>query len=330
MGINPKNPRSVLILRSPSGGRHYYVFLDALYGLWTRSRDLLQDAGLHHVKGQIEFFPSTSHGLRLPFGYVPGRPARPGGLDSVHRRLRQRPDHPSFPGRSPREPGEAPCNPAQTYRVTEAGGIETQANHPWCCSHGHPSPPTATETKPAPATDPQDRYLQLLGGIHSQADAEDLLSMGIQLPGTRNQVLNHLAAHLVWFRHMSPEDAADFLIEWAMNPRHDSKDIAQDLERGTNHVAKQIETMCHWYARQKSTDATPDTQLEFLFAQEELDSLSSSLVRLLRRTGSSKLNSCSTSSALPSSTELQMNPATAGRPPRQFVKSSVAGQAATT
>jgi hypothetical protein len=76
MGVNPENPRSVLILQSPSGGRHYYVFLDKLQFL-GQIHELLQDAGLRHVKGQIEFFPSTSNGFRLPFGYLPGQPHDP-------------------------------------------------------------------------------------------------------------------------------------------------------------------------------------------------------------------------------------------------------------
>ena len=112
------------------------------------------------------------------------------------------------------------------------------------------------QTKPATATVPHDRYMQLLEGIHSYADAEELLALGIQVSGTRTEALKLLAAHLVWFRHMSPENAADFLTDWAMNSRHNSKDIAQDMARGTNQVAKQIENMCRWYAEIKTTTQT--------------------------------------------------------------------------
>ena len=77
MGINPDNPRSVLIQSTPSGGRHYYVFFDAPYGL-DQYHALLHAVGLRHVPGEIEFYPSPNQGLRLPFGHIPGQPHDPG------------------------------------------------------------------------------------------------------------------------------------------------------------------------------------------------------------------------------------------------------------
>jgi hypothetical protein len=76
LGINPENPRSVLNLASPSGGRHVYIFFDALYSL-DQYYDLLHVAGLRHVTGEIEFYPATNQGFRLPFGYLPGQPHDP-------------------------------------------------------------------------------------------------------------------------------------------------------------------------------------------------------------------------------------------------------------
>ena len=66
------------------------------------------------------------------------------------------------------------------------------------------------------------------------------MTMGILLPGTRTRVLNHLAAHLIWFKHQSAAVAASFLTTWAMSPRHASKDIAADLANGTTIVANHI------------------------------------------------------------------------------------------
>lgn len=88
-------------------------------------------------------------------------------------------------------------------------------------------------------------------------DAEDLLTLGIRLPATRNTVLNILAAHLIWFRHFSEQDAAEFLTNWANDPGHESNDIRADLANGTTKVAKQIAKMCRWYAQHKKT--TPPT-----------------------------------------------------------------------
>ena len=103
MGINPENPRSVLILRSPSGGRHYYVFLDAPYCL-DQIHGLLQCAGLRHVKGRSNSFHPRRMVFVCPSATFLVSPTTH-RLDSVHQRLQQRPDHPSFPGKSLREPG---------------------------------------------------------------------------------------------------------------------------------------------------------------------------------------------------------------------------------
>ena len=73
MGVDPDNPRSVLVQATPRRGKHFYLFLDNVYEL-GQYKLLLNEAGLRHCKGQIEFFPSTSNGFRLPFGYLPGQP----------------------------------------------------------------------------------------------------------------------------------------------------------------------------------------------------------------------------------------------------------------
>ncbi|MEO1994757.1 MAG: hypothetical protein ABGZ17_05725, partial [Planctomycetaceae bacterium] len=76
MGVNSRKRNEVLVQRTPSGGFHYYLFFDQAYSV-DQYRLLLQEAGLRHIPGQIEFFPSTTQGLRLPFGHIPGRPDRP-------------------------------------------------------------------------------------------------------------------------------------------------------------------------------------------------------------------------------------------------------------
>ena len=278
MGINPENPRSVLILRSPSGGRHYYVFLDALYG-----------------------YPKS--------GLAPGcRPASRQGTDrvlSLH--IARPPSALRLPSRSAARPGawiqfiddydngriirhslaDLQEN-LEKHHATQHRRIESRKNRP-----AKPQPTTPgtlplgtprrlqqTETKPAPATGPQDRYLQLLEGIHSQADAEELLALGIQLSGTRTEALKLLAAHLVWFRHMSPEDAADVPNRLGNEPptrqqRHCPRPGAGNEPCGQanrGHVPLVRPPEVH--------RATPDTKPKFLFAQEELDALKPSLVGL--------------------------------------------------
>src|SRR6185437_4607438 len=76
MGVDPDDPRQVLIQRTPRGGRHLFLFFDDpsylndLYGL-------LEAAGLEHKSGEIEFYPSPDHAIRLPFGLTTGQPHDP-------------------------------------------------------------------------------------------------------------------------------------------------------------------------------------------------------------------------------------------------------------
>ena len=90
----------------------------------------------------------------------------------------------------------------------------------------------------------------------------------------------HLAAHLIWFKGLTAEDGTDFLIEWAMDPRHASKDIADDLANGTDKVAKHIANMCIWHeARKKTPNLTPMENVNE-FAPQELDALRPTLTTL--------------------------------------------------
>jgi hypothetical protein len=283
MGINPDNPRSVLLLQTPSGGRHYYVFFDALYSL-DQYHELLHAAGLKHIPGEIEFYPSPNHGLRLPFGFVPGQPHDPNAwiqfiddyrngqiirhslatlTDSLvkhrstqHQRIQSLKQSKRLPSTSPQKPFIM--------------GLPKQARPPQVVSNINVS------------VDSEKRFLALLDGIHSSADAEELMTMGIILPGTRTKVLNHLAANLVWFKHLSAADAATVLTDWAMSPRHTSKDIEDDLANGTTFVAKHIDTMCRWYEANKRTpDMNPtNAGTSGEFAPQELKALRSHLADL--------------------------------------------------
>jgi hypothetical protein len=120
----------------------------------------------------------------------------------------------------------------------------------------------------------------LLKVIHSTAEAEELMSLGILVSGTRTQVLNHLTAHLIWFKQLSAPDAAEFLTQWTMNPRHVSKDIAHDLTHGTSIVRRHIETMCRWYESRKKASNAKESYEETGFATAEIEALRPSLAGL--------------------------------------------------
>lgn len=247
MGINHQNPNEVLLQRSPSGGYHYYVFFDQLYFI-DQYRQLLTEAGLAHVPGEIEFFPSEKQGLRLPFGYIPGREHDPQAwlrfIDKYRsHRIRRHSLETLYANleRSCCRPLPVPISP----RTRLSSPVRNGRNLP-------------TLGVPKASRGDAISYAELISGHVNSTDVpQRLLEMGIQAEGSRNQVLNILAAHLIWFQHKSAEEASSFLSDWALNPRHNSVDIQHDLAYGKNRVSKQIENMCCWYEKNRRSNQTP-------------------------------------------------------------------------
>ncbi len=247
LGADPANPFHVRVLPSPSGGRHYYLFLDKAYDL-EHIHPILHAAGFHHRKGHTELFPSPTQGFRLPFGHIPGTQHDPKAwiqfvddyrsgeifrfsLQTLRQRL----------GNHEKRWEQQRQSRLSTRQPTPLG-IPKQHRHA-------PLPAIATSN---------ERYEQLLEAkINCPAYARELMSLGILREGTRTQVLKILATHLVWVRGVNAANAAAELTAWAMNPAHESKDIRADLENRTNHVAVHIARMCQWYDSHRQSTPRP-------------------------------------------------------------------------
>lgn len=268
IGVNARNRNEVLAVRTPSGGRHYYLFLDNQYNI-SNLVTLLQDAGLYHKKGEFEFFPSTSHGLRLPFGHIPGQDDRPNAWIKFIDRYRS--------GRIRRHSLLALSEKFETHLRTSP---TTTSNHSKAY-HGPTTKTTAQFGNPKAARqDERQQHSPTAATIRSTADARRLWKEGITETGTRTEILMQFAAHLIWFKHVPAAVAAKELTEWAINPRHDSKDIQDDLAHGTDIVAKHIARMCHWYTKNKATkpnSGNSTTTNAAKFTQAELESLRNAL-----------------------------------------------------
>jgi len=277
LGADPDDPRQILRQATPSGGRHYHAVLDKPYFL-SQIYGLFLEAGLRHLPGQIEFFPSLNRALRLPFGHVPGQVHDPQAWirfidDLVNQRIRR------FSLEEMHQ--NLTTNPGRGAKVIGQSAPRTLGE------------PTGNGARPAPLGLPRGRrdelrsshvaeadvdlYLRLVNaGCSSTNEAQYLFDVGILVEGTRTLALKQLAAHLVWFQAHSADQAAEALTTWALDYRHQSKDIHADLAAGTNKVAKQIQDMCRWYAREKKSRPPafqPDGDPRDCFAPAELDVL---------------------------------------------------------
>ncbi len=265
LGPDPDDPLQVQKQPTPSGGLHYIACLDRPC-FFYQIHDLLIQAGLHHVPGQIEFFPSQNRALRLPFGHVPGQPHDPRAwirftedylagrirrhsLDAMYNRLMT-----CLPPTPTTVTVRGPLASSERSRQAQPAPI-SRAN--LGLPRGRRNEPTTPNLTATLRQSEIDRYLHLVNkGITSFEEAEELFALGIHVPGTRTAALKHLAAHFIWIKHQSAEEAADTLILWAMDPRHQSKDIQADLTDGTEKVKDHIVCMCRWYVRNRKS-ATP-------------------------------------------------------------------------
>lgn len=284
LGPDPDDPRHVTKQPTPSGGLHYILLLDGPYFL-SQIYDLLRAAGLRQSPGQIEFFPSNARALRLPFGHLPGRDHDPQAwikfTDAfLNRRIRRHSLEDMY-GRMSLGTSRSFSGPPTSDSATPSSSCliwnrETRPAHlglPKAKGVNQPPPPPSSH----PRTSDIDRYSELIeSGCGSIGEAKELFDLGILVPGTRTAALKQLAAHFIWFRHRSAEEAEETLTRWAMDVRHQSKDIRADLADGTEKVAKQIATMCRWYEQTKRSAPPADRpQLDprASFAPAELDAL---------------------------------------------------------
>lgn len=269
LGIDPTGPDQVLVQVTPSGGRHYYFSRDAsLHPDQTKA--LLEAAGLHDRDGEIELYPRASRGLRLPFGHVPSQLSDPRAwlnftkayqhgrikrfsLQELYANLERHQAQARTQARPRPTPSPTPTTPPTTTPAPRSPtpGHTPRYGTPKAGGHQHASTITNPDT---------NRYHHLVEHRPKSArEAEELLAAGIRCDGTRTKGLLRLAIHLIWHRHLPEDTAREQLTAWAMDPRHDSKDIQKDRARGTNKVPVHIKRLCIWVAKHQwaPTEPTP-------------------------------------------------------------------------
>lgn len=275
---------AILKSLTPSGGRHFRFFTTRK----VRVSDIplvMALVGLHESSGQIEIFPKLNKGMRLPFGYIPGREHDPRKwlrFIRAYRRgrfprmnwlgcLQRASEHATavLDGKVPNTGVNAtaivgPASEVQRRRITRVNLL------------GIPKRQRATQ--PNPADQSKDRYRELLSRpITKPSEATELWSMGICAEGTRIEVTKRLAWHLLFVRRLPLNDAANKLVEWVYETgSHTSADVRADRNRGTRKVEEETRQIVQWMVDNHTATDAPEHDLS-RFSVEELQAIQKTL-----------------------------------------------------
>lgn len=273
---------AVLESKTPSGGRHYRFFLTGKV-LVEDVPKVFAMVRLTEASGQIEIFPRRNKGMRLPFGYIPGRKHDPQEWLRFIRAYRR--------GKFPKVSWLTCLQKAEAmFRETLHGGAPRAV-----------APARIAEAAPGPAASPRrsraplrvlgiPRQLQASGAAVAGGDAgryrellsrpaadpsevTELWNLGIRLEGTRVEATKRLAWHLVCARGLSAMAATTQLVEWVYDTgRETSKDVRADLRRGKRSVEQETVRIVKWMA-DKHQMIPPLEQDKNHFSKAEVDRL---------------------------------------------------------
>jgi hypothetical protein len=246
---------AILPSRTPSGGRHYRFFTSRKVRV-SDIPNLLGQVGLHECPGKTELFPKMTKGMRLPFGYQPGRPHDPKKWLQFIRDYRQR--------RFPRVSWLRCLKRAARYairKLSKENGSRAPSSPP-----SRQPKPTKRPLAPVvvscrfglpkrlklPLVDAQTRYRKLLAKpFDNTSQAHDLWHLGICCEGTRVEATKRIAWHMLFVRQLPEEVVANELVRWVYETgKTTSCDVRKDLANNTTSVETQIREYVRWLAEQ--------------------------------------------------------------------------------
>lgn len=275
---------SLLVVPTPSGGRHYYLFFEYQCDAEAARRSLTM-IGIKHEPGRFELFPTQECGLRLPFGHTPDgqtgpqdwlrflRDYREGRFPRIDFEVFRRRAEEFARGRYLHKPSSLVVTKTQTRRLTivpQTHGVQ-----------GSSTRPTGADTVAA-------RYLELLTRAQLTGDdAAEFWRLGICKRGTRVAATRRIAWHLVFNRRLSREEAIRACTTWVYSTgRRTSADVESDLTHGTNKVADQTAAIVEWtWKRRNETPGSKVTAKALgVFSASEVEVLADRLTQVpLRR-----------------------------------------------
>lgn len=279
--------KHLLVSKTPSGGNHYRFFLTHKIRVWE-IENVFRNVGIEECSGKFELFPREKKGMRLPFGYVPGKPFRPQAWLAFIRQYRN--------AKLPLVNWQV-CA-AKSQRFQALNNASASPKSPTCESSSPPpkTPKSNLLSKPvrkclgipkrirlqtsATSTTNQDEYFDLLSkgpGDFTAADASRIWELGILAPGTRVNATQKMAWHLCHYRGYSCEEATQMLVTWVYQTgKSTSQEVRQDLAEKTRKAEQQTREIVSWVFQHPPTQPQ-QTAKHTLFSATEVDYLLSQL-----------------------------------------------------
>lgn len=256
---------------TPSGGLHVRGFLTTT-NFTYQLQHLFECLGIVHTPGQLEIYPREGHGLRLPFGKIPGKPFDPSAWVRFAKAL----DRSEGIYRMEwREMWER----AETYAWTRPEGLMRPDPAP-APAAPVPLDPFASGAQAEPCTTEVGQHLPIATEkITCPADAEAIYERGIHREGMRVAATNQLAWHFLHAKGKSVEETIELLTSWSCETgRTTSKDVQRDLANGDTKVAEQVAEIVRSIAKlPRTVGARPAPgiyQEEILWIAQGLNTLS--------------------------------------------------------
>ena len=270
---------SEAILKSltPSGGRHYRFFTTRNVRV-TDIPPVMAMVGLHESSGQIEIFPKLNKGMRLPFGFIPGREHDPGKwLRFIRAYRRKRFPRVNWLGCLQRasQHADAELNPdvnrftVSTVNTASSKGEVRHRRITQVNSLGIPRQQTNNTLRQS-----KDRYRELLSRpFGSMAEATELWGLGICAEGTRFEATKRMAWHLLFARRLPLKEAANKLVEWVYETGSaNSATVRKDRTHGTRIAEAETRGLIDWMVDNHTSTNSGD-QDQTHFSQAELDAI---------------------------------------------------------
>ncbi|QDT67929.1 hypothetical protein MalM25_08380 [Planctomycetes bacterium MalM25] len=234
--------QSLLISDTPSGGVHLIGFFSSTMPV-VDVATLFNMIGVQDARGQTEVYPHKNHGLRLPFGKLPDRQLDPEAwIEFIRRFQAGEVFTPKWQdvwarARSTFEPGSV-----TNHRTPSTAISSHQPMYMSVCGS-----PRADVRRHRTVAERDDTEPPLVRAPRSRAEAKRMIEEGIPGPGTRVTVTKHIAWHLIKVKDCSATEAIRFLNEWVYATGEGvSKDVDEDLRRGTRRVADQNADIVRW------------------------------------------------------------------------------------